>query len=66
MEALEERVKLCTEEKRHLERKVNELEKKNTTLMGQLRKLQKLVADSTRHTAKTGTCAMVSNMFAIM
>jgi len=60
MEDLEKRVKLCTDEKRQLEKKVNELEKRNSSLIGQLRKLQKLVTDGTRQTAKTGTCAMVS------
>lgn len=60
MEALEQRVKLCTDEKRQLEKKVGQLEKQNSTLMGQLKKLQRIVSESTRHTAKTGTCAMVS------
>lgn len=60
MEALEKRVKLCTDEKRQLERKVTDLEKRNTSLIGQLRNLQKLVTNGTRQTAKTGTCAMVS------
>lgn len=59
MEALEERVKICTQEKMQLAKKVNALEKQNTSLIGQLRKLQKMVSDSTRQTAKAGTCAMV-------
>lgn len=60
MEALETRVKHCTNEKRQLEKKVIDLEKRNSSLIGQLKKLQKLVTDGTRQTAKTGTCAMVS------
>lgn len=60
MEALEKRVKICTDEKRHLEKKVSSLEKQNSTLVGQLKKLQKLVTEGTRQTARTGTCAMVS------
>lgn len=60
MEALEKRVKLCTDEKMQLQRKVVDLEKRNSSLIGQLKKLQKLVTDGTRQTAKTGTCAMVS------
>ena len=59
MEALEKRVKLCTDEKRQLEKKVVDLEKRNSSLIGQLKKLQRLVTDSTRQTAKKGTCAMV-------
>lgn len=59
MEALEKRVKICTDEKRHLEKKVSSLEKQNSTLVGQLKKLQKLVTEGTRQTARTGTCAMI-------
>lgn len=59
MEALEKRVKICTDEKRQLEKKVVDLEKRNSSLIGQLKKLQRLVTDSTRQTAKTGTCAMI-------
>ncbi|XP_067933444.1 cyclic AMP-responsive element-binding protein 3-like protein 3 [Watersipora subatra] len=59
MEALEKRVKRCTDEKRQLEKKVIDLEKRNSSLIGQLKKLQRLVTDSTRQTAKTGTCAMI-------
>ena len=59
MEALEKRVKICTDEKRHLEKKVSALEKQNSSLLGQLKKLQKLVTEGTRQTARTGTCAMV-------
>lgn len=59
MEALEERVKLCTEEKKQLERKVTVLEKQNSSLIGQLRKLQKVVAEGTKQTAKASSCVMV-------
>lgn len=59
MEALEQRVKFCTEEKRQLEKKVTALEKQNSSLIGQLKRLQKLVTDGTRQNARTGTCAMV-------
>lgn len=63
MEALEQRVKLCTDEKRQLQKKVSALEKQNSTLMGQLKKLQKIVTEGTRQTAKTGTCAMVRYVY---
>ena len=59
MEALEQRVKFCTDEKRQLEKKVTALEKQNSSLIGQLKRLQKLVTDGTRQNARTGTCAMV-------
>ncbi|XP_067871959.1 cyclic AMP-responsive element-binding protein 3-like protein 3 [Heterodontus francisci] len=59
IDGLENRMAACTAQNYELQRKVICLEKQNTTLLQQLRKLQTLVMHSTGRTAQTGTCIMV-------
>ncbi|XP_038634043.1 cyclic AMP-responsive element-binding protein 3-like protein 3 [Scyliorhinus canicula] len=59
IDGLENRMAACTAQNYELQRKVIRLEKQNTTLIQQLRKLQTLVMHSTGKTAQTGTCIMV-------
>ena len=58
IEGLEKRVKACTQQNLCLQKKVNNLEKQNITLLSQLKKLQTLVSGSNRP-AQAGTCVMV-------
>uniref|UniRef100_UPI00398EDF0D cyclic AMP-responsive element-binding protein 3-like protein 3 n=1 Tax=Pristiophorus japonicus TaxID=55135 RepID=UPI00398EDF0D len=59
IDGLENRMAACTAQNHELQRKVIRLEKQNTTLLQQLRKLQVLVMRSTGKTAQTSTCIMV-------
>ncbi|XP_078054886.1 cyclic AMP-responsive element-binding protein 3-like protein 3 [Mustelus asterias] len=59
IDGLENRMAACTAQNYELQRKVIHLEKQNTTLLQQLRKLQMLVMHSTGKTAQTSTCIMV-------
>lgn len=59
VDGLEHRVSLCTKQNRELQKKVHQLENTNETLLGQLKKLQNLVAKTTGKTAQAGTCVMV-------
>ncbi|XP_078279761.1 cyclic AMP-responsive element-binding protein 3-like protein 3 isoform X2 [Rhinoraja longicauda] len=59
IDGLENRMAACTAQNHELQRKVIHLEKQNTTLLQQLRKLQALVMHSTGKSAQTSTCIMV-------
>lgn len=59
IDGLENRMAACAAHNHELQRKVIQLEKHNTTMMAQLRKLQSLVMHSSSKTAQTGTCIMV-------
>eukprot|EP00062_Callorhinchus_milii_P015679 gi/632966165/ref/XP_007899268.1/ PREDICTED: cyclic AMP-responsive element-binding protein 3-like protein 3 isoform X2 [Callorhinchus milii] len=59
IDGLESRMAACTVHNHELQRKVIQLEKHNTTIMAQLRKLQSLIMHSSSKTAQTGTCIMV-------
>ncbi|KAL5004206.1 hypothetical protein ScPMuIL_017662 [Solemya velum] len=59
VDGLEKRVKACSIENHQLHRKITDLEKKNTTLLSQLKKLQALVVGKTVKSANTTTCIVV-------
>ncbi|NXI08220.1 CR3L3 protein, partial [Irena cyanogastra] len=56
---LENRVAACTAENHELEKKVQQLQKQNTSLLRQLQKLQALVRQSTPKTTRRKTCTMI-------
>ncbi|KAK6180239.1 hypothetical protein SNE40_012429 [Patella caerulea] len=58
VEGLEQRVKLCTVENSQLQKKIENLEKQNISMMSQLKKLQALITSKTKP-AQTTTCIMV-------
>jgi len=67
VDGLEHRVSLCTKQNRDLQKKVNQLENTNQSLLSQLKKLQNLVSKTTSKTAQAGTCVMVLLMsFALL
>ncbi|NWH53276.1 CR3L3 protein, partial [Fregata magnificens] len=59
VDCLENRVAACTAQNHELEKKVQLLQKQNTSLLKQLRKLQALVRQSTTRTTTAKTCTMV-------
>ncbi|NXD25585.1 CR3L3 protein, partial [Spelaeornis formosus] len=59
VDGLENRVAACTAENHELEKKVQQLQKQNTSLLRQLQKLQALVRRSTPKTTKRKTCTMI-------
>ncbi|XP_001631593.2 cyclic AMP-responsive element-binding protein 3-like protein 4 [Nematostella vectensis] len=59
VDGLEMRVKVCTEKNTSLQKKVDNLEKQNSTLMDQLKQLQAIVAATHPTKTQTGTCLMV-------
>ncbi|KAK2189569.1 hypothetical protein NP493_102g01048 [Ridgeia piscesae] len=59
VEGLEKRIKACTSQNFHLQKKVDTLEKQNITLMSQLKKIQALITSSTSKPAGPRTCLMV-------
>lgn len=59
VDGLENRVKLCTVQNAQLQKKVEQLEKQNGSLLLQLKRLQTLVANSSGRNAQTSTCVMV-------
>uniref|UniRef100_A0A8C8S3Z5 cAMP responsive element binding protein 3 like 3 n=1 Tax=Pelusios castaneus TaxID=367368 RepID=A0A8C8S3Z5_9SAUR len=59
IDGLESRMSACTAHNQELQRKVFHLEKQNSSLLEQLRKLQALVVQSTSKAAQTGTCVAV-------
>ncbi|CAG5130493.1 unnamed protein product [Candidula unifasciata] len=58
VDGLEQRVKLCTQENRQLQQKVDSLEKQNVSLIAQLKRLQSIVGKS-NVPVQASTCAMV-------
>uniref|UniRef100_A0A667WN76 cAMP responsive element binding protein 3-like 3a n=1 Tax=Myripristis murdjan TaxID=586833 RepID=A0A667WN76_9TELE len=59
IDGLESRMAACSAHNQELQRKVFQLEKYNTSLMEQLRRLQALVMNSSNKPAQTGTCVLV-------
>ncbi|NWV76276.1 CR3L3 protein, partial [Dasyornis broadbenti] len=59
VDGLENRVAACTAENRELEKKVQQLQKQNISLLRQLQKLQALVRRSTPKTTRRKTCTMI-------
>ncbi|XP_076826718.1 cyclic AMP-responsive element-binding protein 3-like protein 4 isoform X2 [Brachyhypopomus gauderio] len=59
MEGLESRVASCSAQNKELQRTVDQLEKHNTSLLAQLRKLQTLVKQTATKAAQTSTCIMI-------
>lgn len=59
VEGLEKRVKVCTVQNLHLQKKVENLEKQNISLVTQLKKIQTMLTSSSSKTAQSGTCIMV-------
>ncbi|KAG9350599.1 hypothetical protein JZ751_024488 [Albula glossodonta] len=59
IDGLESRMAAYSAQNQELQRKVFQLEKRNTSLMEQLRRLQALVMNESNKTAQTGTCILV-------
>ncbi|NXQ45311.1 CR3L3 protein, partial [Catharus fuscescens] len=59
VDGLENRVAACTAENHELEKKVQQLQKQNMSLVRQLQKLQALVRRSTPKTTRRKTCTMI-------
>lgn len=59
MAGLEKRVKVCTAQNVQLQKKVQNLEKQNITLIQNLKKLQNLLSSASNKPAQTSTCVMV-------
>ncbi|XP_035271561.1 cyclic AMP-responsive element-binding protein 3-like protein 3-A isoform X1 [Anguilla anguilla] len=59
IDGLESRMAACNAQNQELQRKVFQLEKRNTSLMEQLRRLQVMVMSGSNKTAQTGTCILV-------
>ncbi|XP_051769086.1 cyclic AMP-responsive element-binding protein 3-like protein 3-B isoform X1 [Ctenopharyngodon idella] len=59
IDGLEGRMAACSTQNMELQRKVLQLEKTNTSLMEQLRRLQSLVMNGSCKPAQTGTCILV-------
>ncbi|XP_057277184.1 cyclic AMP-responsive element-binding protein 3-like protein 3 isoform X2 [Pezoporus wallicus] len=59
IDGLESRMSACTAQNQELQRKVLHLEKQNSSLLEQLKKLQALVVQSSNKAAQTGTCVAV-------
>ncbi|KAL4608072.1 cyclic AMP-responsive element-binding protein 3-like protein 3-B [Arapaima gigas] len=59
IDALEGRMAACSAHNQELQRKVLQLEKSNTSLMDQLRRLQAMLMVGSCKAAQTGTCVLV-------
>ncbi|KXJ25941.1 cyclic AMP-responsive element-binding protein 3-like protein 3-A [Exaiptasia diaphana] len=59
VDGLEKRVQVCTEQNRSLQRKVDQLESQNNSLLAQLKQLQAIVASTHPTKTQAGTCLMV-------
>lgn len=59
IDGLEARMAACSTQNQELQKKVCQLEKTNTSLLEQLRRLQSLVMSSSNKPAQTGTCILV-------
>ncbi|NXH29858.1 CR3L3 protein, partial [Myiagra hebetior] len=59
VDGLENRVAACTAENHELEKKVQQLQKQNMSLLRQLQKLQALVKRSAPKTSRRKTCTMI-------
>ncbi|EMP28210.1 Cyclic AMP-responsive element-binding protein 3-like protein 4 [Chelonia mydas] len=59
IDGLESRVAACSVQNQQLQKKVQELEKHNVSLLGQLRKLQALMKPTSSKAAQTSTCILI-------
>lgn len=59
VDGLEKRVKWCTQENEALQKKVENLEKQNMSLLSQMKRLQTLLSVKSTRTAQASTCVMV-------
>uniref|UniRef100_A0A452GHC2 Cyclic AMP-responsive element-binding protein 3-like protein 4 n=1 Tax=Gopherus agassizii TaxID=38772 RepID=A0A452GHC2_9SAUR len=59
IDGLESRVAACSAQNQQLQKKVQELEKHNVSLLGQLRKLQALIKPTSSKAAQTSTCVLI-------
>uniref|UniRef100_H0XGH8 Cyclic AMP-responsive element-binding protein 3-like protein 4 n=1 Tax=Otolemur garnettii TaxID=30611 RepID=H0XGH8_OTOGA len=59
IDGLEVRVAACSAQNQELQKKVQELERHNISLVAQLRQLQKLVAQTSNKAAQTSTCVLI-------
>uniref|UniRef100_A0A674JI21 Cyclic AMP-responsive element-binding protein 3-like protein 4 n=1 Tax=Terrapene triunguis TaxID=2587831 RepID=A0A674JI21_9SAUR len=59
IDGLENRVAACSAQNQQLQKKVQELEKHNLSLLGQLRKLQALIKPMSSKAAQTSTCVLI-------
>ncbi|XP_078448584.1 uncharacterized protein LOC144930984 [Lampetra fluviatilis] len=59
MDGLESRVATCTAQNVQLQKRVDQLQKQNMSLLAQLKKLQALVRQTTNKNAPTSTCILV-------
>ncbi|EGV98129.1 Cyclic AMP-responsive element-binding protein 3-like protein 4 [Cricetulus griseus] len=59
IDGLESRVAACSSQNQELQRKVQELERQNTSLVAQVLQLQKLTAQTSSRAAQTSTCVLI-------
>ncbi|KAM7138234.1 cyclic AMP-responsive element-binding protein 3-like protein 4 [Macrochelys suwanniensis] len=59
IDGLESRVTACSAQNQQLQKKVQELEKHNVSLLDQLRKLQALIKPTSSKAAQTSTCILI-------
>ncbi|XP_048212590.1 cyclic AMP-responsive element-binding protein 3-like protein 4 [Perognathus longimembris pacificus] len=59
IDGLESRVAACSAQNQELQKKVQELERHNISLVAQLRQLQALIAQTSNKAAQTSTCVLI-------
>lgn len=59
VEGLERRVKMCTQENQRLSKQVESLEKKNVSLLEQLKAMQSVLTNKGKGAVQTSTCVVV-------
>ncbi|XP_047408583.1 cyclic AMP-responsive element-binding protein 3-like protein 4 isoform X1 [Sciurus carolinensis] len=59
IDGLESRVAACSAQNQELQKKVQELERHNISLVAQLHQLQKLIAQTSNKAAQTSTCVLI-------
>ncbi|XP_040851511.1 cyclic AMP-responsive element-binding protein 3-like protein 4 isoform X1 [Ochotona curzoniae] len=59
IDGLESRVAACSAQNQELQKKVQELERHNISLVAQLRQLQSLIAQTSTKAAQTSTCVLI-------
>ncbi|XP_063106561.1 cyclic AMP-responsive element-binding protein 3-like protein 4 isoform X3 [Cavia porcellus] len=59
IDGLESRVAACSAQNQELQKKVQELERHNVSLVAQLRQLQMLIAQTSNKAAQTSTCLLI-------
>ncbi|XP_008048937.1 cyclic AMP-responsive element-binding protein 3-like protein 4 [Carlito syrichta] len=59
VDGLESRVAACSAQNQELQKKVQELERHNISLVAQLRQLQTLIAQTSNKAAQTSTCILI-------